>query len=587
VRELISHRREFQDISQLIARRSGGNPFFAEELVRAIAERGVLSGDPAHLGNGLDSVERALPATVQAVIGARIDRLGESEKSLLQMCAIIGKEVPLAILQDVVGATRAALDRELEVLCEAELIQPQPAMGGRRYAFRHPLIQEVAYGSQMRAKRATIHAAVAASMERYYVEQIEEFAALIAHHFEAAGQPMPAARYSGLAAKWLGATDPARAIAQWHKVRDLLAAQPADPDCERLRAMACSQIGLLGWREGLSLEQVQPFIDEGMELAAKVDSRLTQLLLTIEGRMLQASGGPADWYVERVEEALRLVDPDDRGRLATLNAVLTQAYGWAGRLEQALAASEIAIAGLDLIDRADHEFLGFSIAQWVYGMRGRALARCGRMDEAQECWDRMLAIQHASGDPTVNGIRHLAHVELAFCDDDAQLAHQHMDALSLIANQHAVAYLKPIALYCRGTALTVSGDWDGAAEAFSQALDQIRNSNVAAEYETDLLAGQAEAYRRAGRLDLARETATEALGIAEQRTMRVAQCRALITLASTILDGGGDHEQAGRLLDRARALLGDTGARVYAKHLDQAGARLGDVRAAAVSEPAK
>jgi adenylate cyclase len=583
VRELISHRREFQDISQLIARRSGGNPFFAEELVRAIAERGVLSGDPVHSGNGLDSVERALPATVQAVIGARIDRLGESEKSVLQMCAIIGKDVPLAILEEVAGMPRASLDPALDGLCDAELIQPQPSVGGRRYAFRHPLIQEVAYGTQMRAKRAAIHAAVASSMERYYADQIDEFAALIAHHFEAAGQPMAAARYCGRAARWLGATDPAQAIAHWHKVRNLLATQAEDAESDQLRAMACSQICLLGWREGLSLEQVQTFLDEAMNLAVKVDQRLTQLLLTIEGRMLQASGGPADWYVQRVEEALRLADPDDRGRIATLNAALTQACGWAGQLERALAASELAIAGLELIDRADSEFLGFSVAQWVYGMRGRVLARCGRMREAQECWDRMLAVQHGGADPTVHTIRHLAHVEFAFCDDDAQLAHQHTEALWHLASQHQIAYLKPIALYCRGTALTLSGDWDAAAEAFAQALDQVRSGSVAAEYETDLLVGLAEARRRAGHLDLARATAVEALAIAEQRSMRVAQCRALITLAAAQLDGGAASDEPARLLSDAQALLDETGAVVHGKHLDAALARL----QRAVTEPAK
>ncbi|WP_061499884.1 adenylate/guanylate cyclase domain-containing protein [Ramlibacter tataouinensis] len=587
VRELISYRREFQDIAQLVAKRSGGNPFFAEELVRAIAERGVLSGDPGHFGNGIDSVERALPATVQAVIGARIDRLGEVEKAVLQMCSIIGKDVPLAILEDVAGQARPALDHAIEGLCMAELIQPQPAVGGRRYVFRHPLIQEVAYGTQMRAKRATIHAAVAQSMERYYAEQIEEFAALISHHFEAAGQAQPAARYAARAARWLGATDPARAIAHWHKVRSL-ASQADGGESEQLRAKACSQICLLGWREGLSLEQVQPFIDEAMDLAARLDDRLTQLLLTIEGRMLQASGGPSDWYVQRVNEALRLADPQDHGRLATLNAALAQAYGWAGLLDRALAASEAALSGVHLIDHADHEFIGFSVAQWVWGMRGRALLRSGRAQEAQECWDRMLSVKSGVADPTVHMIRHLANVEFAFCEDDAQRAQQHADALARLAQQHAVAYLKPVVLYCRGVALTMTGDWEGAVEAFEQALQLVRQDNVAAENETEILVSLAETHRRAGRPDLAHVTAREALGIAEQRTMRLAQCRALITLGSALLDAGHEAHVAARLLEDAQALLKETGARAYGRHLEAALARLDrNARPDAVSSPAK
>jgi adenylate cyclase len=131
VRELISHRREFQDISQLIVRRSGGNPYFAEELVRSLAERGVLSGDPAHANNGIGTVDRALPATVQAIIGARIDRLSGSEKSLLQICAIIGKEIPLAILERVAGPMRGEIERARGCPGRASGRGGRPPSGGR------------------------------------------------------------------------------------------------------------------------------------------------------------------------------------------------------------------------------------------------------------------------------------------------------------------------------------------------------------------------------------------------------------------------------------------------------------------------
>jgi adenylate cyclase len=576
VRELMSYRREFQDVSQLIARRSGGNPFFAEELVRSIAERGVLSGDPHHRGNGLDSVERALPATVQAVISARIDRLGEVEKSILQMCAIIGKEVPQAVLELVAGSLRGQMERAMDALCHAELIQPQPAAGGRRFSFRHPLIQEVAYETQMKAKRAAIHASVAAAMEHFYAEQLDEFAALISHHYEAAGQPFSAAEYSARAAQWLGLTDSAQAIKHWHKVRTLLGGQSRHEPGERLRAMACSQISLLGWREGLSLEQVQPFIDEAMELAVRVDKRLTQLLLTIEGRMLQASGGPADWYVQRVEEALRLVDVEaDKGRLATLNAALCHAYGWAGLLNEALAASEVALAGVALIDRADQDFMGFSVEQWVLGMRARLLMRCGRFDEAQACWGRMPEVQGATADPAIQVIRHLGFVELAWCNDDVALAQRHSTELTEMSERHALPYLRPIALTCRGMALTIAADHGGAADAFNEALALVRGASLGIEYETEILAGHAECQRRAKNMERARELAQEALDIARQRTMRLAECRAMTTLGAIMLDERGIEDSgAARMLEAADKLMAQTGAFIYRGHLQAALGRL-------------
>jgi len=566
VRELISHRREFQEISQLIVRRSGGNPFFAEELVRSLAERGVLSGDPTHSRNGLESIERALPATVQAVIGARIDRLSESEKSILQMCAIIGKEVPLAVLERVAGTMRAQIDRALDALCHAELIQPQPAAGGRRFAFGHPLIQEVAYGTQLKAKRAAIHASVASAMEHFYADQLDEYSGLIAHHYDAAGQPVSAAEYAARAAHWLSGTDSAQAIKHWHKVRDLLAGRAGDHQSDRLRAMACSQISMLGWREGLSLQEVQPFIEEAMALADKVDNRLVQFLLTIEGRMTQASGGPADWYVEKVAQALAMARADDDvGRIATLNAALSQAYGWAGLLEKALAANDIVLANAHKIDSYDHSFMGFNVEHWALGMRGRLLIRLGRFEDAEEHLRHLLALGNTLVDPVILQIAHYTFVDLAWCNDDAALAQAHSSVVSEIAEKHRNPYMRVFAASGRAMTLSIAGDFESAAATFSEALETIRGSNVSLEIESEILASLAECHRRLGNLELALRFATEAIDVSRQRSTRLAECRALISHAATLLDGGRTDilPEASALLDAAEQLITVTGAAIY------------------------
>lgn len=566
VRELISHRREFREISQLIVRRSGGNPFFAEELVRSLAERGVLSGDPGHAHNGVESVERALPATVQAVIGARIDRLSESEKSILQMCAIIGKEVALPVLERVAGGMRAQLERALDSLCHAELIQPQPASGGRRFAFAHPLVQEVAYGTQLKAKRAAIHASVAAAMEHFYADQLDEHSALIAHHYEAAGQALSAAEYSARAAHWLSATNSAQAIKHWRKVRELLVSQPQDDACNRLRAMACCQISLLGWREGLSLQDVQPFIDEAMLIASRTDPELAQLLLMVEGRMLQSSGGPADWYIERLQQALELAAPKAHlGRIATLNAALSQAYGWAGLLNQALEANDVALKAVASIDKFDREFIGFNPEQWILGMRGRLLTRLGRHEEAQQCWQQMSSVDAGPVDPAVQTILHLGQVEHAWWTNDAVLAQEHAALLAGLADKTAMPYLKTVTANCQGMARSMSHDFSGAVHALAEAIRLVRSENVAAEYETEVLASLAECHRRSGNAAKAQVVAREAIEISRQRSTRLPECRALITLAAALIDEGGAQTagEADDLFAQAESLIRQTGAAIY------------------------
>jgi class 3 adenylate cyclase len=116
VRALIGPRAELQDICELVATRSGGNPFFAEELVRSLADGGYLLEGADLPAEGLAEIERTLPATVQAVIGARLDRLGEPEKTLLQMCAIIGKEIPLAVLEHMASPLAKVIEKGLDGL---------------------------------------------------------------------------------------------------------------------------------------------------------------------------------------------------------------------------------------------------------------------------------------------------------------------------------------------------------------------------------------------------------------------------------------------------------------------------------------
>lgn len=571
---LISHRLEFHAISELIASRSGGNPFFAEELVRSLAGGGALAMNGASAS--ADAVQRTLPATVQAVISARIDRLAAHEKDLLQICAIIGKEIPVAVLERVAGPDDR-IAAVLGKLCEVEFLTDDPHSHDGTFDFRHPLIQEVAYAAQLKSRRSQIHALVASAMESAYPGRVDELAGLIAHHHEAAGQFCEAAGFLARAARWVGTTDPAEAIRHWHKARLLLRDLPPELARDRLLATAGAQITLLGWRQGLDLSDVQPFIEEAMMLADRVDKRLTQLLLMVEGRMLQASGKPCDWYVERVLKAISLVDPAlGAGRAAMLHAALCQAYGWSGRLQEGLAANDVALAGVPSIDAADREFIGFDIEQWVLGMRSRLLARMGRWDEARRCLDEMLVEGEAGGDPIVLQIVHHAYVDLAKCSCDPALAAEHADLVSALGQRHSIPYLHAAMSNCRGMAKSVAQDHAGAARDFAEALALVRSANVAREHETEILANLAECQRELSEPQQALAYAEETIQLSRQRTTRLTECRALITSAAAMLDLDpvGRAGQAGEALAAAQCLIELTGARIYQDDLTRVRDRL-------------
>jgi predicted ATPase len=139
-----------QALKQLLIARTGGNPFFLEESVRTLVEAGVLVGTPGayRLVQALPTIQ--VPATVQAVLAARIDRLPPEAKRLLQTAAVIGTEVPFALLQAVADCSEQALHRSLVQLQGAEFLYETRLFPEREYTFKHALTHEVAYSSLLR-----------------------------------------------------------------------------------------------------------------------------------------------------------------------------------------------------------------------------------------------------------------------------------------------------------------------------------------------------------------------------------------------------------------------------------------------------
>jgi adenylate cyclase len=179
--ELVGADPSISGLAALIGARATGNPFFVEEIVRDLAERGMLAGEPgAYVLHG-DITEVDVPATLQATIGARIDRLGHTAKHTLNAAAVIGSRFDADLLTSIFDSA------ELAPLIEAELVDQVGFFPHVEYAFRHPLIRTVAYESQLKSGRSQLHRRLAAAIERRDPVSAEENAALIAEHLEAAG----------------------------------------------------------------------------------------------------------------------------------------------------------------------------------------------------------------------------------------------------------------------------------------------------------------------------------------------------------------------------------------------------------------
>jgi class 3 adenylate cyclase/tetratricopeptide (TPR) repeat protein len=171
---------DLDPLKALLVARTEGNPFFLEESIRTLLETGVLTGVPGayRLARPVETVR--VPATVEAVLAARIDRLPQPEKHLLQCAAVIGRDVPLSLLRDIADQAEAVLRRSLTQLQASEFIYETRPLPEPEYAFKHALTQEVAYGALLQSQRRLLHARVVETYERLYPargsEQVERLA---------------------------------------------------------------------------------------------------------------------------------------------------------------------------------------------------------------------------------------------------------------------------------------------------------------------------------------------------------------------------------------------------------------------------
>jgi predicted ATPase len=169
-------------LTPLLIGRTEGNPFFLEESVRTLVETGVLVGAPGayQLVKPLDRLQ--VPATVQAVLTARIDRLPIEDKRLLQTAAVIGTEVPWPLLQAVAELPKATLHRGLAHLQTAELLYETLLFPEREYTFKHALTHEVAYRSLLQERRRALHAGIVEALEALAGDRVAEQVERLAQH---------------------------------------------------------------------------------------------------------------------------------------------------------------------------------------------------------------------------------------------------------------------------------------------------------------------------------------------------------------------------------------------------------------------
>jgi adenylate cyclase len=324
-------------LADAIHARTLGNPFFTEEVVQNLIESGKLQGSKGayRLVTPVDKLE--VPISVHAILAARIDRLGGREKDVLQTAAVIGREFDEPTLAAVVEEAAPQLREALQRLKDTEFVYEQSLYPVAEYIFKHPLTQEVALASQLQERRKRLHAAVARVIEAAHEKDLDQQAALLAHHWEEAADLRQAVRWHRRAAERVGLNDIMAALHHWQRVRELARQVGDTREAAALTILACSQALTHGWRMGASAVEWAALFEEGCAAAQRAGdlaalARLNATYGAVRGHNL---GIAHDW-VRYADEAVQIADrTGDAALRCGTRTSLIFAHLYCGQLREA------------------------------------------------------------------------------------------------------------------------------------------------------------------------------------------------------------------------------------------------------------
>jgi class 3 adenylate cyclase/tetratricopeptide (TPR) repeat protein len=400
LRDLAGEDPSLDGLDEPIHERTQGNPFFIEEIIRELAESGHLEG-PRGAYRLVRPIEDAgVPATVQSILAARIDRLDPDAKQLLQVASVVGKEMSGRALGLTAGLEPERIDVALAELIGAGFLYEAELYPQRVLAFRHPLTREVAYGTQLAAGRAATHAAAARAIVELEPDRLDELAGLIAQHLEEGEEPLEAARWFARAAHWAGHSRPQDSLRFWQRVTELT--DDLEEDEETIPLSLVSRMLQLeyAWRLGMDRDRAETLAAEATVIARDSGDLRSLALLKLLASARPGVAGHTDEWAQAAEEAIVLADESgDDGLRAAIRGAAAYPHMFSGDLDR---MEEIADEMLTIMDGDPDLGAGIVISSplaWGKMVRSVVLRERDRAEEAERLLDSALEESTRRGDP--------------------------------------------------------------------------------------------------------------------------------------------------------------------------------------------
>jgi adenylate cyclase len=550
VRTVMGDDRSLRTLQARIVERAAGNPLFVEETILSLAAAGAIEGPPGAYRLGNPDAEVVVPGSLYAILASRIDRLGEREKAVLQAASVIGRDFPVALLAQITGLDAHELASVLRTLETGDFVSAVGWGEEAHYHFRHPLLQQTAYRSLLKDRRAVVHRTVADALAKPWGTRNNPQAGRIALHAEAAGDDLEAARWHRRAAWQTLGWDPGQSYVHWRHVLSCTG-RIAGEDAARLRVLACEAVVRLGFHQGLSADEAEALVREGSQIARRFGDVRMQALLSSAIGSLRGCTGDVDAGIAHQRDALRHAEQVREPGLALLTAAqLLLSNRVAGRIDDGLRLADamlaayrpenVAALGPDLV----------ALRQLELG-RAMLLLDRGRLDDGARELTRIITAMRDEGSPvayawalslTATVVRHVG--------DPAPVLAARIEE----AHERAVRTAVPSVVgrtLCSLAALRLSQNrWDEARVLAEEACEVMRG--LGHTFYVDFDPRLALSYARFGIGDIpgARAAATEAMEHAFTSGARLGQIDTLGALGRLLIRYGSLAE-----IGRGRTML--------------------------------
>jgi class 3 adenylate cyclase/tetratricopeptide (TPR) repeat protein len=557
-------------LGELVHERTQGNPFFIEEIVRELDEQGYLEGERGSYRLVRPLADTGVPPTVQAILAARIDRLGADAKQLLQVASVVGKEVGARKLQFAAGIEPDDLDAVLCELTDSGFLYEAEVYPEKVLAFRHPLTREVAYGTQLADRREATHAAAARAIVELEPERHDELAALIADHMAAGGETLEAARWYARAAYWTGASQPVEALRLWQEVMRL--ADELDENSETSALAVTSRLLQLdyAWRLGMDKAEEERLVAEAREIAERTGDLRAQALLRMATGARPGLIQNAEEWIAAADDASRLADESgDLHLRVAIRAASAYARLHAGDFDSFESWLD------DVLELADGDptvgagiVIGNPIA-WATMGKATVRRERGELDEAERLLDRALELSTKTGDPeSASWIRSTQSMLLSTRGDiegGLALGRRNVE----LTEQLGDVFSRSLALANRCVAELFADEYEAALGSIEEA-ERLYREAMGNGGEMEVWRGglRAEALRGVGRTEESIELAEWAADLGRERGMNWSLPLALRALGRAHIENG-DMDKASEALDEAATIAERSRALVALQEIEE------------------